>query len=166
MQWLSFAFEIFCVILFGLSLIATRNYRVVDSEFPWVFCGLGFILSVYVTIRDLQKVRQGQTKDAGAVTSEFNSAEANITRANMIGMAVFVLTILAIYVSIALVGLPITFLLFVIVYPRLHGHVRWRTILIALPVTFGIILYLDSAMSIFWPTGIISNWIELPWFLQ
>ncbi len=166
MQWLSFAFEVFCVVLFGLALIATRHYRVVDSEFPWFFCGLGFLLSAYVTIRDLQKVRKGQTRDTGAVASEFNSAEANLTRANMIGMAVFVLTIVAIFVGVALVGLPITFLVFIVIYPRLHGHVRWRTILIAIPVTLTIIIYLDSAMGISWPTGILSNWVNLPWFLQ
>ncbi|MCK4783845.1 MAG: hypothetical protein KAV87_08860 [Desulfobacteraceae bacterium] len=75
----------------------------------------------------------------------------------------FIGMLLVLYAGIWLVGYPISITLFLVFFYRFLTGTTWRIASVAGLAGLAFISLISRLMVIDWPSGIIQNWIHLPW---
>jgi hypothetical protein len=162
---LSLTFGIMCAVIFGWALWDSRGYHFLDGIGPWFACGIGLVLSLISVVRQSNLLRRMRIHNLGSSqmsSSEFSADGVATSGEYWRSLTTFGVSVLALYIGVALVGLPIAFVIFLVVYLRLEGHVRWPILILSVVIGLGFLVYLAYFLEIFWPESLILNWVKLP----
>ncbi len=153
----------FFTLCFTAALIMSIGFTVFDGIGPWFSCGLGLVLSLSLLVSTWRKSRSRGAKKEKLVTSEFNSDAMETGEENFFKRAgIFLASVVVMYAGIATIGFPISMLLFIVIYSRWQGRLGWGVIALSALVSAFFIFYFAYALELFWPTPLISQWVQLP----
>ena len=94
--------------------------------------------------------------------TEFVAKGMATTRYYWKNLMYFSLGVLAVYIAMYVVGLPIAVAALVVVYGKFVGQVRWRARRISGVVVFVFLAYFSYVLVVFWPDSLIIKWVHLP----
>ena len=75
----------------------------------------------------------------------------------------FLWIILVLYGCMLIIGYPLSITLFVILFYRIITNTSWWVAGVAGLAGLGFISLISKLLVIDWPSGVIQNWIPLPW---
>lgn len=159
---LTIGFTSLLVFVFATALIQSRHFTIWDGVGPWLSSSVGLILSLVLLVSTTRSgSRAGGKREAEQLqTNEFDSEGTHLQWKTL---GIFALSFLAVLGGIALVGLPISVLVFTILYPKLQGHIRWPVLLLTALICFAFLAYFTNVMRLYMPEPLILKWgIKLP----
>ena len=71
--------------------------------------------------------------------------------------------VLVLYASIFLIGYSLSITLFIIVFYRFITNTKWWAAIMGGVAGLGFISLISRLLVIDWPSGVLQNWISLPW---
>jgi hypothetical protein len=146
----------FCLLVFLFILWESQRWNPGVALLPRIACGCGVLVwLVYVARRVRPAAGQGQIMDLG-----FDEGE--LERHVVIGRTLrFVLTTAGLFLGIWLIGFHIAVPIYMVLYLRIYGGVRWWVaVLAALGFLSFMVLAYDVALRETWPEPQI--YIPLP----
>ena len=155
-------FTALMVLVFGYWIYGAFEFGFLAKIFPLyisLFCFLLGLIDLYLEIRRSWKGLQ----DSGVGLADLESDWDISMSVVMERFCSFLAILLLLYAGIWLVGYPISITLFLIFFYRFLTGTPWRIALLAGIAGLAFISLISRLMVIDWPSGIIQNWIELPW---
>jgi len=75
--------------------------------------------------------------------------------------------IIALYLGIWVFGFKIAIIAFFVLYLKKEGKARWlKTLILTGIAGYTIFFHFDRLLSLNWPAGLLSKWIDLPWLFM
>ena len=76
---------------------------------------------------------------------------------------IYICTLALLYAAIWWLGYPISIWFLLVLFYRFHAKTAWRWAVVAGLAGLCFISLVSKLMVIDWPSGIIQDWIHLPW---
>lgn len=155
-------FAALVVLALGYGLYEALSFGFLAKIFPLyisLLCLVLAFINLGLEIRHSWK----QTQDSGVGFADLES-EWDISMTTVIErFCTFLAILLFLYASIWLVGYSISITIFLVLFYRFVTKTTWGVALVAGFAGLGFISLISKLMVIDWPSGIIQNWIQLPW---
>ena len=156
-------FTLFFIVLFGYALVAAGDLPFATKLYPITIASAGLILTlVRLALDSRVKVNSAwsEKEELDGMTWDKTVPRAVIyKKAAKIGA-----WILGLYFGMWLLGYKISFALFFFLLMKVEGRGGW---LISAGITaagvFLIIIQLEKTLQLYWPEGILWQWLNLPW---
>ena len=150
-------------LLFLFAILTAKDFPFWDRMYPLVVGTLGLLIALIELASELRrKDEPGEARQRDFVdlaVDEFLLSKAGYRRAARVAC-----WLLGLYLGIWVLGFKIAVTLWFVLFLKLDGRVNWliTTALTALAV-FIIFVLFEEFLSIFWPLGLLQQWVDLPW---
>jgi hypothetical protein len=150
------------VVAFAYGIYEAFSYAYLAKIFPLYISLAMFVLACINLVMEIRiSWRQLEHSGVGFVDLE---AQWDMAMAEVLKRFGFFLGIvLVLYGCILIIGYPLSITLFVILFYRLITNTSWWTAVVAGLAGLGFISLISKLLVIDWPSGVIQNWIHLPW---
>ena len=152
------------VVITALAVFEARDFPFAARMYPWVIGITLLTLSIFLLIVDGRRLITGRGDEAGSgmradieVKSDMPARVIYTKAARTAGW------IMGFCLGIWLLGIHIAVTLFFFAYLSIRARARWYLIPV---LTVFILLFLfsfDKFLGVYWPEGLIEQWITLPW---
>jgi len=155
-------FAAIMVLAFGYGIYEAFSYAYLAKIFPLYVSLVMFVLACINLAQEIGiSWKEVQESGVGFVDLE---SDWDIPMTTVIGrFCTFLAILLFLYASIWLVGYSISITIFLVLFYRFLTKTTWGVALVAGFAGLGFISLISRLMVIDWPSGIIQNWIQLPW---
>jgi putative tricarboxylic transport membrane protein len=155
-------FAALVVLALGYGSYEALSFGYLAKIFPLyisLFCLVLAFINLGLEVR--RSLREIQDSGVGLVDLE---SDWDIPMTAVIGRFCFFLGILLLlYGGICLVGYPLSITIFLVLFYRFITKTAWWEALVAGFAGLGFISLISRLMVIDWPSGIIQDWVNLPW---
>jgi len=146
----------------GYGIYEALSFGFLAKIFPLyisLFCFILAIINLAFEIRYSWK----QIQDSGVGLVDLES-DWGIPMTTVIErFCTYLAILLFLYAGIWLVGYSLSITIFLVLFYRFLTKTTWGVALVAGFAGLGFISLISKLMVIDWPSGIIQNWIHLPW---
>ena len=155
-------FAALVVLAFGYGVYEALSYAYLARIFPLYICLAMFILASINLVQEIRiSWKQVEHSGVGFVDLE---AKWDIAMVEVLKRFFYFLgIILVLYVSISLIGYTLSITLFLVLFYRFITNTSWLVAIVAGLAGLGFISLISKLLVIDWPSGILQNWIGLPW---
>ena len=155
-------FAALVVVGFGYGVYEAFSYAYLAKIFPLYISLAMFVLACINLVQEIRTSwKQAEHSGVGFVDLE---AKWDIAMTDVLRRFCFFLGILLVlYGSILIIGYSLSITLFVALFYRLITKTSWWVAIVAGLAGLGFISLISKLLVIDWPSGIIQNWITLPW---
>ena len=155
-------FAALMVLAFGYGTYEAFSFGFLAKIFPLYISMFCLILGLIDLCLEIMRSWKG-AQDSGVGLVDLESDwDISMTEV-MKRFCAFLALLLVLYAGIWLVGYPISIALFLVLFYRFLTRTTWELALVAGFAGLGFISLISKLMVIEWPSGIIQNWIYLPW---
>lgn len=155
-------FAAFIFVAFGYGMCEAFSFGFLAKIFPLyisLFCTILAFFNLILEIRHSWR----EVIDSGVGFVDLES-EWDIPMSEVIKrFCRYLLLLLLLYVSIWLLGYSLSITIFLVIFYRFLAGTTWRIASVAGLAGLAFISLISKLMVIDWPSGIIQNWIDLPW---
>ncbi|NVM25359.1 MAG: hypothetical protein HWN70_05515 [Desulfobacterales bacterium] len=155
-------FAALVILALGYGIYEAMSFGFLAKIFPLymsLFCLILAFINLGLEIR--RSLRE--TQDSGVGLVDLESDWGIPMTAVIERFCLFLGILLLLYASIFLVGYPLSITIFLVLFYRFITKTAWWAALAAGFAGLGFISLISRLMVIDWPSGIIQNWIHLPW---
>jgi len=158
-------FAAIIVLAFGYGTYEAFSYGYLARIFPLYVSMVMFVLACINLAQEIRTSwKRVQISGVGFVDLE---SDWDIPMSTVMERFIrFLALLLLLYASIWLVGYSLSITIFLVIFYRYLTGTPWWTALVAGLSGLGFISLISKLMVIDWPSGIIQNWIQLPWPLK
>jgi putative tricarboxylic transport membrane protein len=155
-------FDAITVLAFGYGMYEAISYAYLARIFPLCISMVMFVLACINLAQEIWiSWKKIQVSGVGFVDLE---SDWDIPMSTVVKrFARFLALLFLLYGSIWLVGYSISITIFLIFFYRFLTKTTWWAALVAGLAGLGFISLISKLMVIDWPSGIIQDWIHLPW---
>ena len=157
-------FNALVVLVMAWAVFVVRDLPFAAGLYPWVVGSVTFILALLVLIGEMRRMRSGISAETGNGPSMDLKASDESARERYGGFARAMGWILGLWLSIWLLGWQIGLTVFFFAYLAFQARARWFLTLGLVALMWLMIFYFDRFLGVFWPEGILTEWLELPLF--
>ena len=155
-------FAALVVLAFGYGVYEALSYAYLARIFPLYICLAMFILASINLVQEI-RISWKQVEDSGVGFVDLE-AKWDIAMVEVLKRFFYFLgIILVLYVSISLIGYTLSITLFLVLFYRFITNTSWLVAIVAGLAGLGFISLISKLLVIDWPSGILQNWIGLPW---
>ena len=155
-------FAAITVLAFAYGMYEAFSYAYLAKIFPLYVSLVMFILACINLAHEI-RISWKEVQESGVGFVDLES-DWDIPMSTVVKrFARFLALLLLLYGSIWLVGYSISITIFLIFFYRFLTKTTWWAALVAGLAGLGFISLISKLMVIDWPSGIIQNWINLPW---
>ena len=155
-------FATLVVLAFGYGIYEAVSYMYLAKIFPLYVCLAMFILSCINLVAEI-RISWKQLEHSGVgfvdLESKWDMAMVEVLKR----FCYFLGIVLVLYASISLIGYSLSITIFVILFYRFITNTNWWVAIVAGLAGLGFISLLSKLLVIDWPSGVLQNWISLPW---
>lgn len=163
---ITIAFTSLITLIVVLYLWDAKDMTFKPGVFPWVAGAFTLIMCLLLLATDIKRLASGRSeeRETGLQMDIESSLDMSAWVTYKKALRTFAL-IPALYAGIWLVGFHIAIVLFFIAYLTFKARVRWFLVpgLTFLMVLF--LFYFDKFLNVWWPEGLLEQWVHLPWLL-
>jgi putative tricarboxylic transport membrane protein len=155
-------FALFVAFVFGYGAYAALDFPFLARIFPFYISLFCFFLACINSILELRRgVRRLDRPGSGFADLEaaWEIPMSVVLRRFCAYLGVFVL----LYAGIRLVGYPLSITIFIILFYRFVTRTNWLLAMVAGAAGLGFVALVAELMVIDWPSGLMQNWLDLPW---
>lgn len=155
-------FSTLVVVGFGYGIYEALSYAYLAKIFPLYISLVMFILACINLVQEFRTSwRQAEHSGAGFVDLEakWDMAMMEVLKRFCYFMGI----LLVLYASISLIGYSLSITLFVVLFYRFITNTKWWVAIVAGLAGLGFISLISKILVIDWPSGVLQNWISLPW---
>ncbi len=151
------------VLLFGYVIFGARNFPALVKTLPMIAGILGFIAGMLLLVGELRGGPKEESQEGIMDVAVDRSMPAAIMRKRYLRMAAWFLVF---YLGIWVLGFKLGAILFLFLFTKFEGKVRWLpSIVLTVMIGFGVVIQLGKFLGVFWPEGLLAEWIQWPRFL-
>ena len=155
-------FSAIMVLIFWYGFYGAVDFGFLAKIFPLyvsLFCFILGLIDLALEIKHSWRGTQGSGVGLADLESGWDISMTLVASRFCSFMGMLVL----LYAGIWLVGYPISISFFLFLFYRFHAKTTWRSAVAAGLAGLAFISIISKLMVIDWPSGIIQNWIHLPW---
>jgi hypothetical protein len=154
------AFSLFLVAWFAYGVWEARSYAFLAKIFPFYISLVLLVFAVISIVLEIRRVvdRAGDLHDRSAgsdLSVDWDIPMAEVWQR----FGLYLGIILAVYVSIYIIGYPPAISLFICLFYRHVAGAKWRASIIAGCAGLGFLALASRVLGMDWPAGLI----QLPW---
>lgn len=150
------------VAAFAYGIYEAFSYAYLAKIFPLYISLAMFILACINLVMEI-RISWKQLEHLGVgfvdLEAKWDMAMADVLKR----FGFFLGIILVLYGGISIIGYPLSITFFVILFYRLITKTSWWVAAVAGLAGLGFISLISKLLVIDWPSGVIQNWIQLPW---
>lgn len=150
------------VLTFGYGIYEAFSYAYLAKIFPLYISLVMFVLACINLVMEI-RISWKQLEHSGVgfvdLEAKWDMAMAEVLKR----FGFFLWIILVLYGCMLIIGYPLSITLFVILFYRLITNTSWWVAGVAGLAGLGFISLISKLLVIDWPSGVIQNWIPLPW---
>ena len=155
-------FAAIIVLAFGYGMYEAFSYAYLAKIFPLYVSLVMFILACINLAHEI-RISWKNVQESGVGFVDLES-DWDIPMSTVVKrFARFLALLLLLYSSIWLVGYSLSITIFLVFFYRFLTRTSWWVAFGAGFAGLGFISLISKLMVIDWPSGIIQNWIHLPW---
>ena len=161
---LGVVFAVLLVIIFGYGVYEARTYPFLAHVFPYWISLVALVLSVAQLMNEIRRyflrVELVEADFVDLAPDRSMPPEVIYRRALK-----YLAWILGLYLAIWVVGFVIAMTLFLLIFLRCEARLRWSNTLTLTVCGALFLIGISWIMTLFWPEGLIAQWVDLPWLL-
>ncbi len=155
-------FAALVVVGFGYGVYEAFSYAYLAKIFPLYISLAMFVLACINLLQEIRTSwKEAEHSGVGFVDLEakWDMAMVEVLKR----FCYFLGIVLVLYASISLIGYSLSITLFIIVFYRFITNTNWWVAIVAGLAGLGFISLISKLLVIDWPSGVLQNWISLPW---
>jgi cytochrome c oxidase subunit IV len=155
----------FFVIVFAYGVYEARDFPYLAKVFPYSISLVGVVFAVIQFGIELRKYLL-QVEDAEADFVDLAPDRTLPPEVLFKRALAYLLWFVGLYLAIWVFGFVIAMTGFLVTFLRFDAELRWSKVCQLALGGFVFVVAISWGMSLYWPEGLIAQWVELPWPLS